>query len=179
MNDKKLILKWADIVRRKKKWNSCEFWSNHEYNLLSQDISKKTNSDVSRNTIRNLIQSITNQDAHYQPHSATLLTLGQYLGYSGWEAFVKHQIKIRKQKFYFGVLFSLAVIVLSLFYIFQQEALINQNFKFRVLQSNGSAPHTVSIDYDLSHFKKNNIAIDYGHFGPNGIYLSNIITSDP
>ncbi len=152
-------------------WNDLSEWTNHNYDVLSEDIQKATGISISSRTIRRL----ANRKIKYSPQIATKNAFAIYLGYENWEDYLLSKNKnpgsiLRPSPVnsfifqYFWVLIFIVVVGLSSFFVLFYPSIELELSKSKVVfQSNdmkGSAPHTASFFYDVSKIKSSNIFID-------------------
>ena len=160
-------------IERKKGWKPFTEWSNFEFQILSDDISESSGTNISRTTIRNIVEKIINKDEQYQPQSATKDALIEYSGYK-----IQNIKSIKKSPLFKRVgiiVFSLIIISLFTLFILKPEYFVysekKYDFTFEVENPIGTIPHTVYCNYDLSHVKSEDVKIDFGHVSGNGDYL--------
>lgn len=153
-------------------WGDFSKWTNHNFDILKEEIQKETGIAISSRTLRRL----SNRRVKYKPQTATKNALAMYLGYKNWEDFLKSKneppgYKINSQpKFnafiyqYYWLILFLVIAGLSSFYIFFYPAIELEINKSKVVfQSNdmvGKAPHTASFFYDVTKIRSSNVFID-------------------
>ena len=156
-------------------WGDISEWTNHNYDVLSDEIQKTTGIAISSRTLRRL----ANRRIKYNPQIATKNALAIYLGFQSWEDFLlsknKNPSSIRQHSRinaflfqYFWVLLFLVVIGLSSFFIFFYPAIEIELHKAKVVfysnDMKGTAPHSASFFYDVSKIKSSNILIDNNYY---------------
>ncbi|MFW5656384.1 MAG: hypothetical protein ACOC0C_02105 [Bacteroidota bacterium] len=152
-------------------WGYFSEWTNHNYDVLSDEIQKTTGIAISSRTLRRL----ANRRIKYSPQIATKNALAMYLGFQNWEDYLlsknKNPNNIRQYSKinafilqYFWLLLFLVVVGLSSFFVlFYPSIELELNKAKVVFHSNdmkGIAPHTASFFYDVSKIKSSNIFID-------------------
>lgn len=172
------LLIYAEVInriRKSKGWKDASEWANPEFQELSDEISSVTKINISRNTVRNLVEKVVNGDEKYQPQKSTNDALAQYLGFKSWTQFSnQHKSALPKQKKRFlALIIVLLLLVVSLFFLItnDREKEVVHDFTFEVTNPIGKIPHTIRCNYDVSKVDVEDIYIDFGHVSPNGQYL--------
>ena len=164
---------WAQHVKRLKNWPEPTLWTNHQFQVLSEEISEKSNILINRNTIRVLVERV-NSGKPYNPHAATKDAFAQYIGFDNWDHFVNEKSKkttIKKNPLKIFWLPSLVAVIGIAFgaYLFLNTD--SSKINFQIANPEGTAPHTIECKYDLKQLKTDNIIIDFGHINTNGQYI--------
>lgn len=153
-------------------WGDISGWTNHNYEVLSEEIRISTGISISSRTIRRL----TNKKIKSNPQTATKNALAKYIGFESWEHFVMSKnknssIQLNKPskinafilQYFWVVMFVILIGLSSFFILFYPSIEITLNKSKVVFQSNdmtGHAPHTASFFYDVSKIRSSNIFID-------------------
>jgi hypothetical protein len=167
---------WVDKVAELKNWPPANEWSNHQFQILSEEISNKSGILISRNTLRKLVTHLS-QGYKHSPRTATKDAFAQYIGFDSWRQFeksVEQQSNIPRKKnrllWIIPTIFVLVFVVISLFYDADSQATI-QDFDFEILNPVGNVPHTVECKYNFKNIVTDDIKVDFGHIDPTGKYL--------
>lgn len=178
MSDIGTYLKWIKTIEKQKKWLSYTEWSNHEFEIISDEISELTGVKISRNTIRNVIEKVKKNDLQYNPQAATKNAFAVYVGYKNWERLERKNKPLfaRNKAYFYGILLLpilLATLVLLFLLPIGKAKSVDDigNFSFEVENRFGTAPHTVRCKYDFSELNTDDIYIDYHHVAHDGKYL--------
>jgi hypothetical protein len=162
---------WVEVVRKRNQWPHFSEWTNHQFQILSDEISEKTGIKIDRNTIRKIIESV-NEEKPYSPHISTKDALAFYIGKKNWLHFKKTLLNSdSKSKRPLWLLLTAVVVLCAItafFIIRNVEA--NKQFDFSVVNPEGVLPHTIVCNYDIVNLKTDNIYIDYGQINPDGNY---------
>lgn len=177
MNELHFFRLWAKEVQKKKNWSHYSDWTNHEFQILSEEISEKVKFSINRNTIRKIIENIDSPSG-YNPYTATKDALAQYIEYKSWQEFRKKSnipTSNRKQTIKQLSVAAISVIALLIigFYVFiqKQTSAEDGSFEFEIENPVGVNPHTIVSNYDVSKLKTDNIKIDYGQVNADGKYV--------
>ena len=177
MSEFTLYRKWAILIERRKNWSGYKEWSNYEFTTLSNEISEKSETQISRNTIRNVVESIIDEDKNYTPQTATKDALAQYVGYKNWESYKSISAK-RKRLYRLCVLLGIAFLCGAIFLIYSIFNNTPKEFTFSITNPVGAIPHSVNCKYDISKVKSDDIKVDFGHIGHRGNYLLKDLKKD-
>ncbi|BBE18596.1 hypothetical protein AQPE_2759 [Aquipluma nitroreducens] len=172
MNDVYFIKEIIKEIEKKLNWESISLWTDNEYRNLSQLILEDTNISISAQTLKRLFGKVKYKNI-YTPQSATKDALAMFLGYKDWLSFV--QTKNNKTGFYFrhsdkwninssykrililgGVAVLFIIIILTVHFHSIDESTV-----FYADNLSGTVPYTVSINYDISKIKNQEIYIDF------------------
>jgi hypothetical protein len=153
-------------IEKKLNWGSNEQWTNQDFELLVDEIFKKTGTNLSLTTLKRIWGKV---DYQSQPSSSTLNVLAQYLGYSHWRDFQNHLVDEplperpkqqpavtrnwrsllnRKTAFAFVVLIALS----SLFFFIDRREVFfkSEEVTFSSKIVTEGLPNSVIFDYDVS-----------------------------
>jgi hypothetical protein len=171
-------------VEKKLNWQSSQSWKESDYLKLSQIISEASNISISSHTLKRLFGKIKYK-TFYNPQQATKDALSKYLGYSDWGNFVeKNEDKVIKKEEPSDVLVNkksrkkkitvyISIVLLSVvFLIFISRNYLKQSnektesFTFKLMDSIGSVPFTVPVNYDFSEISTDSIFVDFDFTHP-------------
>ncbi|GGZ72052.1 hypothetical protein [Algibacter mikhailovii] len=167
-----------DAIEKKLDWKPSSNWTESDFKRLANIISEESNISISSHTLKRLYGKLAYK-AYYNPQIATKDALVKFLGYSDWQSFVitkkqqdntsvSQEYKVAQKnsvKWYYvllGALFLLTVMV-----VFQSQKdygskNANDFYKFKVIDSIGTVPFTIRVDYNLSKFNSDSSQIDFG-----------------
>lgn len=174
MNDDYYILEIIKEIEKKLNWKSISLWTDNEYKNLSRLILKETNISISAQTLKRLFGKVKYKKI-YTPQSATKDALVMFMGYKDWLAYV--QTKNTKSGFSFryldkwnivcssqkGLILGGAAILILLFisFLIVHFHPDDKTIIFYADNLSGPVPHTVSINYDISKIKNQDVYIDF------------------
>ena len=167
-------------IEQKLDWAESSSWKESEFIELSEMISKASGISISAHTLKRLYGKIEYNE-FYNPQRATKNALAKFLGFESWKAYVndntidnnnpeKKEAPALKRALLF---LSLSVVALVLIFVFFSNSLFNANktdknfdFSFSVVDSIGSVPYTVSVNYDIREIKSDSVYIDFDFVHP-------------
>ena len=170
MNELELLRRWVELVQNKNQWPHYSDWTNHHFQLLSEEISEESGIKIDRNTIRKIVESVNNGKP-YSPHISTKDAIVRYIGKKNWSQFTKSQQTPERSNKH--ILIGASVIIAALLAIAIVYFIPNnkeEHFEFTLKNPEGLVPHTVEYNYNIEDIKTDDIYIDYGHIDPDGNY---------
>lgn len=173
MDETDILRIWLNKATELKNWPKPEEWSNHEFQVLSEEISNVSGILINRNTLRKLVSHLS-QGKAYSPRSSTKDAFALYIGFSSWRQFeesiqpIGHKSRKHKQLYWILPIIGISVIV-ALVLLKNQN--IYYDYDFEITNPVGDVPHTVEFNYNFKNIKTNNIKVDFGHIDPTGVYL--------
>ncbi|MEO6166398.1 MAG: hypothetical protein ABIO46_12700 [Chitinophagales bacterium] len=69
-------------------WGTTDLWTNHDFELLSDEIQKVTGTVLSVTTLKRIWGKVKYES---KPAVVTLNTLAQFIGFENWRDFIQHQ----------------------------------------------------------------------------------------
>ena len=186
MQESTHIKRCKKLIQKKLDWGESKNWTNHNYDLLSEDILSCTGIKISARTLRRIFSTTNN----YNPQIATKDALALYLDYRNWEEFVRSEKKNGAEVYdnpeltyrsnrriiynpFFWTIIVVVLLISSGFIVFFYPAIELELNKSRVVfQSNnmiGHAPHEATFYYDVSKIKSTNIFIDNNYYAEGSI----------
>jgi hypothetical protein len=172
MNDRYYVNIIIRRIEKKLNWKKISLWTDNEFKKLSLLIYEKTTISISPQTLKRLFGKIKYKD-DYTTQPATKNALARFLNYTDWDAFVQdeaHSVReittfLKRKgfaKFSFIkllLLFIAVVFGIALLFIFTDQR--NKTITFKASNLIGMVPHTVSLNYDISNFKRKDVYIDF------------------
>ena len=157
-----------EAIERQLGWGSSAKWTNHDFELLAEDISDKTGVKLSITTLRRIWGKVAYDN---QPTSTTLNVLAKYLGYEHWRDFQnqeqpkpeaippenvverkphKTKPKWNKQKVIVAIVIVLAMF--SAYFLIDRRQVFfkEEEVTFKSRKVSIGLPNTVIFDYDVS-----------------------------
>lgn len=164
MTSQSHIRKCLSAIEQKLGWGGSDQWTNQDFELLSEEIFKKTGSNLSLTTLKRIWGKV---DYRSQPSSSTLNVLAQYLGYAHWRDYqnsskqdIKPHIHVEESAGKWRALWNrkvavVLVVVIALsslfFFIDRRQVFFNADevtFSSRIVST--GLPNSVIFDYDVS-----------------------------
>ncbi len=180
MIEQDYLKKCLEDIEVKLNWKPSSDWKESDYVRLSKVISETSNISISPHTLKRLFGKIIYKK-YYNPQKATKDALVKFLGYSEWSDYVislntdkEFSDSPRKTNNTLKVILSIATIILigviGAYTFGESESTVanneNEIFEFRLLDSVGTVPYTVSVNYDVSKIKTDSTIIDFGFVHP-------------
>lgn len=176
MSELELLQIWLDKITELKKWQPANGWSNHEFQVLSEEISSKSGILISRNTLRKLATNLS-QGRKHSPRKTTKDAFALYIGFDTWQQFEnsieQSSNKSRKKNHLVWLIPSISILILTIIVVFYgaKNRASNADFTFEILNPTGNVPHTVECKYNFKNISSNDIKVDFGHIDPTRKYL--------
>ncbi|PTR01514.1 hypothetical protein C8P68_101748 [Mucilaginibacter yixingensis] len=187
MKNHDYLLKCIELIEERLQAGPSADWIDYNFATLHDQIFEATKVPISVRTLKRIFKS----GDDYEPQIATKNAMAQYLGYRDWIHFVKENfdrkpedvvlpktetteptgpvIKHKRSKKTFYWMGAAAVIIIaSVVFLLLSPG----RFSFTVKNTNGQAPLTVAVSYDLSSLNYKNAFIDYGSGGEYKLLLS-------
>lgn len=176
MSEVELLQTWLSNVAELKKWPPANEWSNHEFQVLSDEISQKSGILISRNTLRKLATHLS-QGRNHTPRMTTKDALAVYIGFTDWKqyknSFEQFSPTPRKKKYlpwFIAVISTIVLATVIVLYLAHNRD-SNTDYNFEILNPIGNVPHTIECKYNFRNIKSDDIKVDFGHIDPTGKYL--------
>lgn len=153
-------------IEKRLNWGANEQWTNQDFELLSEEIYKKTNINLSITTLKRIWGKVDYQSS---PSTTTLNVLAQYLGYKHWRDFQNNHYKTapietkeapHSKKRSFKSIFNQKVVVAlvviigfsSLFFLIDRRQVFfkAEEVTFSSKMVTTGLPNTVVFNYDVS-----------------------------
>ncbi len=182
VKESKYIKRCASLIEKKLNWGSYNTWTNHNYDLLSDQISEMTGISISPRTLRRIFSN----KMGYNPQNATKDALARYMDYANWEDFCannkrngseqsamesepkpNYYKRIVTNPYLWGIISLLLVFIIIFIIVFYPSVETEMNKRRVEFSSNntiGRAPHTASFYYDVSRVTSSNIFIDNNYY---------------
>lgn len=180
-------------IEQKLEWERSIVWTESNFKRLAELISEQSNISISSHTLKRLFGKLKYKE-YYNPQLATKDALVKFLGYNDWQNFVsikknektndvlKEKNDKPKNKAFnpYYLLIGVLLFAIALFVFRSQKGDGNNNatqvYDFKVLDSIGAVPFTVTVNYNLSKFGSDSAKIDFGVDHP--VRGRQIITAD-
>ncbi|WP_373060140.1 hypothetical protein [Zunongwangia sp. H14] len=184
MTDQKYLQYCLYQIEQKLNWVESQSWKETDFLRLSEIISEQTEISISPHTLKRLYGKIKYKK-QYNPQRATKDALVKFLGFKDWteftslhEAEISHEAPQNKRQLWerknikVGVL-VLIILVLFIFLIQRFDKQVN-NFEqqnpelvwFKIKDSIGYVPNTVSVRYDIQKLVSDSLYIDFDFTHP-------------
>ncbi|PWE01372.1 hypothetical protein [Marinilabilia rubra] len=170
MRELDALRKWVELVQEMNQWPHYSDWNNHQFRLLSDEISEKAGVRIDRNTVRKVVDNVNNGKV-YSPHISTKDALALYIGKKDWEHFEKSITRPEKQikgKLFFITAVAAVFSFIAFLYLINND---DEPYYFAVKNPEGVIPHTVVCNFNLKKLKDDEVYIDYGHVNQEGNYV--------
>lgn len=83
LNDTEFLVKYKNILESKLSWKEPGLWRNRDVEYLSEEIYKKTKTNISTSTLKRILNPTGNRN----PHLSTLNALAQFIDFEDWNCF--------------------------------------------------------------------------------------------
>lgn len=117
MNEDIIIRKLLFLIAQKENFKEFSNWTNSDYEYLSDQILKKTNSYISDRTLRRLIEGYVLGKKKIRPTISTLNIISCFAGHENWHKYRHYSTTIKKNKKQLFTRQSLSVITVFLIII--------------------------------------------------------------
>jgi len=151
-------------IEQRVAWGSSELWTNHDFELLGEEIYAKTNVHLSITTLKRIWGKV---DYQSKPSTSTLNVLAQFLDFKHWRDFQNNhapkdgmsQAKVAKKRSLKGIVNHKALLILvvlialsSLFFLIDRRQVFykTEEVIFEIKKVSEGLPNTVVFDYDVT-----------------------------
>lgn len=176
MSEPELLQIWLAKVAELKKWPPANEWSNHEFQVLSEEVSSKSGILINRNTLRKLATHVS-QGRNHSPRKVTKDAFALYIDFDSWNqfenSFEQNGSQTRKKSTLIWIIpigVGILIAAIFMFNTSKKEA-SNSDYYFEIVNPFGNVPHTIECKYDFKNIVSNDIKVDFGHIDPSGKYL--------
>lgn len=185
MEGQKRLQYCLDQIEQKLDWGRSQSWKETDFLNLSELIYKETEISISPHTLKRLFGKIKYKE-HYNPQRATKDALAKFVGFKDWIDLTTHyneefhvELDTKKSPIWkrkgtvIGLVLLAGAVLLAIFSrgITTGKTSLDQpeekgSFTFHTLDTMGTVPYTVSVNYDITNMPSDSVYLDFNFDHP-------------
>ncbi len=194
MHDIVVIKQILQDIKERMILSEISEWTNSTYSEISEAVFAKTGVLLSRNTLKNMVAKVLENELSFTPQNSTRQALVHFLDYADWNDYKQKNIQLFTEpvheatddlpvssKNYSGAVIIILVIsaLIAVFFVIANKPKLNRDagYSFSLNDSVGYAPHTFTINYDFSQIK-DSVFVDFDVYSAAGRYEYKQISND-